>query len=119
MVVAASAAIAVRPSPMEMTHFSPNLSAIAPHATSVRTMPKVGAAARVPACVNERPCSECSSGIKKAGVLTKTVPAAWAATPIPSIVHAMGETAVLSNRDACVMVPSDFLRCSTMPTLLA
>ena len=75
-------------SPPAITQRSPIRSANAPQATSVTTIPTVGAEASSPASASDNPRSVCRSGIKKAGALTNTVPAVWAATPSASAVQA-------------------------------
>ena len=81
---------AVRPSPQEITHRSPRRSARCPHTIRVRTIPTVGAAARTPGpWARDKPRCPCSSGIRKAGALTKTVPEACASTPRASMIHGL------------------------------
>lgn len=88
---AATTASVVSTRPPAMTTRSPNRSVIAPQAMSVRTMPKVGAAARTPATGRDVPRLS-RWGMRSAGADTTSVPAAWAATPRASIVQARAET---------------------------
>src|SRR6185437_14872539 len=86
-VIAPTAASAVSAMPPAITQRSPTRSASAPHATSVRTRPSVGADASSPACARGTPRWVCSSGMRKAGADWKTVPAAWARTAVASMSH--------------------------------
>ncbi len=97
---AATTVSVVSARPPAITTRSPTRSVTAPQAISVRTRPIVGAAANSPADANGIPCaSRC--GMSSAGADTTRVPAACAATPSASIVHALAGTTAGAAVEVC------------------
>src|SRR5690606_14340477 len=84
-------------SPVRRLMRSPSLSTRAPQATSVASVPMVGAAASVAPATRGQPSARWRWGMSSRGVLTTAVAVTWATMAATSISHGFARPAVLSG----------------------
>src|SRR5690606_28592472 len=84
-------------SPVRRLMRSPSLSTRAPQATSVASVPMVGAAASVAPATRGQPSARWRWGMSSRGVLTTAVAVTWATMAARSICHGFARPAVLSG----------------------